>query len=450
MHLLLLALAAIVVLVLLVTWGKINAFLALLIASLIVGIGARLPSDIVGVGAWGSALMALKYFHEGLGATLAGIASVIALGAMLGKLLAESGGAKVLAKRFSIFFGPARVGWCIAALALSVGLVTWFAVGLLLLLPVLITLATETKKPFLLLAIPMLSFLSVMHGLMPPHPGPVVAIDALHANTGMVLALGFLVGLPTAAVAGPLFARWAVRHVSANPPALHEELKSTRPLPGFGATLAVVVLPVSLMLISTIAELVLPAENPLRATFNFIGHPVLALTIGLFFAMWVFGKSCGFTRGDCLAFTEQSIAKIGMTLLVVGAGGGFAKVLRVAGVADELGTLASAWHMPLLIYGWLIAAIIRVATGSATVAITTAAGLLAPMLALHPEVNRELLVLSLGFGSLFLSHLNDGGFWIVKESLGLTVTQTLKTWTVTETLIGVAGLGFTLLLSFIL
>lgn len=439
MYLLFLAFGAIVVLVLLVTWARINAFLALLLASLVVGLGAGLPP-----------LTALKFFQEGLGATLAGIASVIALGAMLGKLLAESGGAKVLAERFSLFFGPARVGWCIAALALSVGLVTWFAVGLLLLLPVLVTLSHETKKPFLLLAIPMLSFLSVMHGLMPPHPGPVVAIDALHANTGMVLALGFLVGLPTAAVAGPFFARWAVHHVSANPPVLKEETNTTKSLPGFRETLVVVVLPVSLMLLSTIAELVLPAGNPVRVTVNFIGHPVLALTIGLFVAMGIFGKSCGFTLGDCLAFTEQSIAKIGMTLLVVGAGGGFARVLREAGVADELGKMASAWNMPILIYGWLIAAIIRVATGSATVAITTAAGLLVPMLASHPEVNRELLVLSLGFGSLFLSHLNDGGFWIVKESLGLTVAQTLKTWTVTETLIGVAGLGFTLALNFIL
>lgn len=445
MDLLFIALGAIIILVLLVTWVRINAFLALLIASLIVGVGAKLP-----------ALTALKHFHDGLGATLAGIASVIALGAMLGKLLAESGGAKVLAQRFSIFFGPARVGWCIAALALSVGLVTWFAVGLLLLLPVLITLATETKKPFLLLAIPMLSFLSVMHGLMPPHPGPVVAIDALQANTGMVLALGFLVGLPTAAVAGPLFARWAVKHVSASTPVLLEDANATKSLPGFRETLFVVVLPVSLMLLSTIAELVLPVDDPLhptitlRGVITFIGHPVLALTIGLLAAIGIFGKSCGFTRGDCLAFTEQSISKIGMTLLVVGAGGGFARVLREAGVAKELGILASEWNMPLLIYGWLIAAIIRVATGSATVAITTAAGLLAPMLAGHPGVNRELLVLSLGFGSLFLSHLNDGGFWIVKESLGLTVTQTLKTWTVTETLIGVAGLGFTLLLSYLL
>lgn len=439
MHLLLLAFGAIVVLVLLVTWGRVNAFLALLIASLVVGLGAGLPP-----------LTVLKYFQEGLGATLAGIASVIALGAMLGKLLAESGGAKVLAERFSIFFGPSRVGWCIAALALSVGLVTWFAVGLLLLLPVLITLSTETRKPFLLLAIPMLSFLSVMHGLMPPHPGPVVAIDALHANTGMVLALGMLVGLPTAAVAGPLFARWAVHHVSVTPPSLNEEVNTARLLPGFWATLCVVTLPVSLMLLSTVAELLLPLGNPARVAITFIGHPVAALTIGLFVAMGIFGKACRFTRVDFLTFTEQSISKIGMTLLVVGAGGGFARVLREAGVADELGKLAGAWHLPLLIYGWLIAAIIRVATGSSTVAITTAAGLLAPMLMIHPEANRELLVLSLGFGSLFLSHLNDGGFWIVKESLGLTVAQTLKTWTITESLIGVAGLGFTLLLNFFL
>ena len=193
-NLLLLAVGAIVALVLLVTWRKWNAFLALFVASLVVGVGGGLGP-----------ILTLKHFQDGLGATMTGIAAVIALGAMLGKLLAESGAAQVLAERFSKFFGPQRVGWCVAALAVSVGLVTWFAVGLLLLLPVLVNLSRETKRPFLLLAIPLLSFLSVMHGLMPPHPGPVAAIAALGANTGAVLGWGFLIGLPTAAVAGPFF-----------------------------------------------------------------------------------------------------------------------------------------------------------------------------------------------------------------------------------------------------
>jgi GntP family gluconate:H+ symporter len=200
------------------------------------------------------------------------------------------------------------------------------------------------------------------------------------------------------------------------------------------------------MLLATMGELTFPVGHRVRVTLAFIGHPVIALTLAVLVALWVFGRACRFTRPQMLAFTEQSIAAIGMTLLVVGGGGGFARVLREANVATALGTLAGEWNLPPLLYGWLVAAFIRVATGSATVAITTAAGLLLPMLATNPEINRELLVLSLGFGSLFLSHLNDGGFWIVKDCLGMTVGETLRTWTVVETLVGLLGLGFVLLL----
>lgn len=433
--LLLLALASIAVLVVLVTWRKMNAFVALFIAALLVGLGAGLAPVAV-----------LKAFQEGLGATMGGIAIVIALGAMLGRLLAESGAARVLAENFNAFFGPQRVGWCIVALAISVGLVTWFAVGLLLLLPVLISLAHETKRPFLLLAIPLLSFLSVMHGLMPPHPGPVVAIEALGANTGRVLGWGFLLGIPVAAIAGPFFARWAVEHVSAETPVLPVTKTSNRGVPSFGATLFVVILPIGLMLLATASELVLPAGHAWRTALTFIGHPVFALVTAFLVAALIFQRACGFTRKETLTFTEQSIGGIGMTLLVVGAGGGFARVLRDAGIAHALGNVAGTLHLPPLLYGWLLAAFIRVATGSATVAITTAAGVLVPLLAAHPEINRDLLVLSVGCGSLFLSHLNDGGFWIVKESLGLTVGQTLRTWTVTESLIGIFGLGGVLII----
>jgi GntP family gluconate:H+ symporter len=439
LSLLLLALAAIGMLVALVTWRKMNAFLALLLAALIVGLGAGLPP-----------LAALKAFQDGLGATFGGIAAVIALGAMLGKLLAESGGAQVLAERFSRFFGLSKAVWCIVTLALIVGAVTWFTVGLLLLLPVVISLTHQTKRPFLLLALPLVAFLSVMHGLTPPHPGPVVALDALGARSGAVLGLAFLVGIPTAAIAGPLFARWIVTRVPVATPPLATANKEAAPRPTFAATLFVIGLPIALMLFATMGELTFPAGHRVRGALAFFGHPVIALTLAVFVALWIFGRACRFTRAQMLGFTEQSVAAIGMTLLVVGGGGGFARVLREAGVADALGTLAGNLHLPPLVYAWLVAAFIRVATGSATVAITTAAGLLAPMLAAHPEINRELLVLSLGFGSLVLSHLNDGGFWIVKDCLGLTVGQTLRTWTVVETIVGIVGLGFTLLLGLVL
>ena len=237
-QLLLLAVAAIALLVVLVTWRKWNAFIALFMAALVVGVGAGLGP-----------METLKFFQTGLGTTMTGIAFVIALGAMLGKLLAESGAAKVLAQRFSAAFGPQRVGWCVAALAICVGLVTWFAVGLLLLLPVIVTLSRESKRPFLLLAIPLLAFLSVMHGLMPPHPGPVAAVAALGADTGKLLMWGFLIGIPTAAVAGPLFARLAVRRLTVEPPVLAAESGEPRPAPSFPVTLFIVCLPIVLMLL---------------------------------------------------------------------------------------------------------------------------------------------------------------------------------------------------------
>jgi GntP family gluconate:H+ symporter len=434
--LLVLACVAIAMLVALVTWRKLNAFIALLLAAMLVGVGSGMaPLD------------SLKAFQEGVGATLGGIAAIIAFGAMIGKLLSESGGAEVLAERFVKFFGPSRAGLCIIALALVVGLVTWFVIGLLLLLPVLVTLSRETKRPFLLLAIPLLSFLSVMHGLMPPHPGPVVAVELLGADTGMVLVFGFLVGIPTAAIAGPLFARWVVRYVPVTTPKVAEVTPSRSARPRFGGTLFVLALPVCLMLLATVGELLLGKESEVRGVLTFVGNPVIALTLAVFAAAWIFGRACGFGRAQILRFTEESVAGIGMTLLVVAGGGGFARVLRDSGVADALGSLASTLHLPPLVYAWMISAFIRVATGSATVAITTAAGLLAPVLLAHPDLRPELLVLSVGFGSLFLSHLNDGGFWLVKDCLGLTVGQTLRTWTVTETLIGMIGLGLTLVLA---
>jgi GntP family gluconate:H+ symporter len=438
--LLLVALAAIGVLVALVTWQKLNAFVALLLASVLAGVGAGLAP-----------LAALKAFQDGVGATLGGIAAVIALGAMLGKLLAESGGAQVVAEKFAAFFGPTRAVACVVALALVVGLVTWFTVGLLLLLPVMISLTRETKRPFLLLALPLVAFLSVMHGLTPPHPGPVAGIDALGASSGAVLAFAFLAGVPAAWLAGPLFARWITPRLAVATPALvaSEGAAPARPRPGFGATLGVIAFPVALMLLASAAELVFPPKHTVREALAFVGHPVTALTLALVAALGVFGRAAKFSRAQLLAFTEQAIASNGPMLLVVAGGGGFARVLREAGIANALGALAGQLHLPPLVYGWCIAAFIRVATGSATVAITTAAGLLVPLVAAHPGINRNLLAVALGFGSLVLSHLNDGGFWIVKDSLGLTVGQTLRTWTVAETIIAVSGLGFTLLLSLV-
>jgi GntP family gluconate:H+ symporter len=283
---------------------------------------------------------------------------------------------------------------------------------------------------------------------MPPHPGPVAAIGMFaqfKPNMGMVIIWGFLIGLPTAFVAGPIFARRAVRLVPADAPpmpTLADRAHITPP--PFGLTMFTVILPIGLMLLDTLARLFLPENHPLTAVAKFVGHSTIALLTSVLFACWAFGTRCGYSRTEVLKFLDGCMGSVGLTLLVVGGGGGFAAVLRDTGVAESMGHLATTLGLPVLLYGWLIAAFIRVATGSATVSIMTSAGLVAPVLTNYPNTNVELLIIAIGCGSLFLSHLNDGGFWIVKECLGLSVSQTLRTWTITETIIGMLGLVLTL------
>ena len=421
---------SVVVLIGLIAWVRMNVFLAMLLASMLMGLGSGMD-----------AVTVMKAFEKGLGGTLGGIAGILGLGTILGGLLAASGGAEVLAKALIAWFGPKRVHWCLMLLGLLIGLSTWFAVGLIMLVPILMTLARETKEPFLKLAIPMLAVLSIMHGVMPPHPGPVVALQALGADLGKVLLWGLLVAVPVAAVSGPIFASWAMRRMVVSVPGVSSKAmeSSKRTPPSLAVTLAVLLLPIGLLLTQTLADVCLDAsatEHPLRRVAAVIGNPSVALGLSVLFASIAFR----FTRAEALRIGDQAVASVGMTLLVVGGGGGFKGVLEASGAANAIGAVATAAHLPPLVFGWLCAALVRVATGSATVAITTASGLVAPVLALHPEVNRELVVVGVGCGSLFLSHLNDGGFWVVKETLGMSVSETLRTWTITETLVGITGL----------
>ncbi len=458
-----LAIAAIGALVLLVTRLKVNAFIALACAALVVGSGAVFWLDVPARDATGAVLKAasggaiprysmlgvVKSFSDGVGSALGGVTAMVALGTMLGRLLAESGGAEVLARRFIDVFGPSRIQLCLMALALTIGLTTWFAVGLVLLAPILLTLTHQTRQPFLLLFLPLLACLSVMHGVMPPHPGPALAADKLGVSMGLVLAWGFVIGLPTAAVAGPLYARFIVGRVMAEAPPAPDRTRSLEPgrsLPGFGVTVFTLLLPVLLMLVATAGELLYPPGNHVRETLSFVGNPTIALVAAVLLGGWTLGLRCGYSSPQVLRFTEGAVASIGMTLVVIGGGGGFARVLRDSGVAEAIGHFGAAFKMSPLVFGWVISCFIRVATGSATVAITTAALLIPEYLRTQGVVldanHMALVVVAIGCGSLFLSHLNDAGFWMVKECLGLTVGQTLRTWTVCETLVGVAGFAF--------
>jgi GntP family gluconate:H+ symporter len=397
-----------------------------------------------------------RNFQEGVGAVLGPIAGVVGLGIILGKMLAESGGARVVATTVRHALGDRRLQWTMLVIALIVGLPVFFTVGLVLLMPVVVATAQQTKLPILYLGIPLLAGLSVMHGLVPPHPGPMVAAGMFKADVGKTILYSLVVGLPTAAIAGPLFGRFIARRVAVSESggvAAHltaEEEVEARSRPGFTLTVLTVLLPVLLMLLATAADLGWPAAHRGRQVLDFIGHPVVALLIAVLVSFYSFGTARGFSREEILRFTNDCVAPAAMILLVVGAGGGFNRVLVTSGVGGAIAGLAAESRVPVLVLGWLVAALIRIATGSATVAITTAAGILSPIVAASAYPHVELIVLAMGAGSLILSHVNDAGFCFVKEYFGMTVPETLRTWTVMETIIALAALGFVLLLEMVL
>ena len=440
--LLLYALIAVVGLVILIARFKLNAFLALVLASLFVGICSGM--DLTKVA---------KSFQDGVGATLGFIAVVIGLGTMLGKMLAESGGAEVVARAFIRFFGESRIHWTLVLVSFVVGLPVFFAVGLVLLVPILFALAKETRRPLLFLGIPVAAGLAASHTLVPPHPGPMTAIATLGGDMGKTIFYGILVGIPAALIGGPLFGKFVARRVVAAPGGIGEKLLGSpapSKLPGVGITLFTITLPVLLMMLATLADLTLPVNHPGRTWANFVGAPLTAMLAAVLFSFWSFGKRCGFNRAQILKFTEDCVGPAASIFLVVGAGGGFSRVLADSGTGKAIADLVQGVNLSPLLLGWLVAALIRVAVGSATVTITMTSGLLAPMVTANPATNIELLVVAIAAGSMILSHLNDGGFWFVKEYFNLTVPQTLKTWTVMITIMSLFSLGIVLLIDKVL
>jgi GntP family gluconate:H+ symporter len=300
------------------------------------------------------------------------------------------------------------------------------------------------------IGISLVAGLSVVHGMLPPHPAAMLAVTAYKADVGLTIVYGLLVGLPTAALAGPIYASWISRRITLPPDnPMAEQLggESSREMPSFGMSIFTVLVPVILMLLASAADLSLPQGSAVRSTLHSIGQPIVALLLALLFSFWSLARARGFTKEEILKYCNDCLAPTATILLVIGAGGGFNAVLVQSGVGRAIAAIAVGSHASPLILAWTVAALIRVATGSATVAMTTAAGIVAPIAVATPGTSAELLVLATGAGSLVLSHVNDAGFWLIKEFFGMTVPQTLKTWTVAETIIGVVGLVLTLALS---
>ena len=401
---------------------------------------------------------AVKAFQDGVGAALGFIAIVVGVGTMLGKVMAESGAATRIATTLIERFGERRVHWALMVVAFILGIPVFFQVGFVLLIPLVFTIGRRTGLSLVKIGIPLVAGLSVVHGMLPPHPAAMLAVSAFNADVGRTILYGLLVGLPTAALAGPIYGAWVARRVAlpaVNPMAIQLSERdvpadgAAADLPGFAVSLFTVLVPVILMLLATAADGLLAPDSVLRLTLHFVGNPIVSLLLALLFSFWSLGRPRHFTREQVLKFCNDCLAPTATILLVIGAGAGFNQVLVASGVGRAVADMARGSHASPIVLAWIIATLIRIATGSATVAMTTAAGIVAPIAA-STGTHAELLVLATGAGSLMLSHVNDAGFWLIKEFFDMTVQQTLKTWTVAETIIGVAGLGFTLLLNLVL
>jgi GntP family gluconate:H+ symporter len=436
------ALVAILGLILLITRWRVHPFIALTLAAGFLGLTSGMPVDLV-----------MKSFQDGFGGVLGFVGIVLGLGTMLGKMMAESGGADRIARTLIDAFGKERVHWAMMFAAFLVGIPLFFEIGFVLLIPLVFIVARRTGVSLIRVGIPLLAGLSVVHGLVPPHPGPLLAIGVFGADIGKTIFYGLLVGLPTAMIAGPIFGKFISKYVpgEASPELLAQLAREpeARELPGFGITLVTILLPVALMLLKTFADVALDEKNVVRQWMDFIGHPITALLAALLLSLYTFGTARGFTSKEIMKFVDDSLAPTAAIVLIIGAGGGFKQMLVASGVGNAIGHMALQAQVSPILLAWLVAGVIRIATGSATVATITGAGIVAPLATMVPGVNRELLVLATGAGSLILSHVNDAGFWLVKQYFNMTVAETFKTWTVMETLISVVAIVFIMLLSMV-
>lgn len=431
------ALIGIAVIVVLITVVKLHPFLGLTLGSLVVGaVSGRAMADVV------------TSFTNGVGSTVAGVGMLIALGAMFGKLLADSGGADQIVDTIIGRSSDRMLPWAMAGIGAIIGLPMFFEIGLVLLMPVIFLVARRSGQSLVALGIPALAGLSAMHGFVPPHPGPLVAVDALNADLGLTLGLGVLVAIPTIIVAGPLFATVAGRWVSVPTPDLFvaddEDRGTDRP--SFPLTLATVLLPVILMLAKTVADIV-GGDGPLRSGLDFVGTPLIALLLSVLVAMFTLGRAGRMDWSQIMDSLGGSLGPIAGIVFIVGAGGGFKQTLVDTGIAQVVAEWVQDSSISVLVLAWLVAVLIRLATGSATVATVTASGIMAPVAADLATGEISLLVLAIGAGSVFFSHVNDAGFWLVKEYFGMSVGQTIKTWSLMETVLSVFGLGVVLVVS---
>lgn len=433
---LLILIASILLLLILISGVKLNAFISLIIAAFFVGIAKQMPfPDLI------------NSIQQGIGSTLGSLILIIAFGVILGNLLSDSGAAQRISSVMIRLFGVKHIKWAMVITGFSVGISMFYNAGFIILIPMVFAVAKSTKQPMIYLGIAMASALSITHGFLPPHPGPTAIAVIFKANIGKTLLYGLLVALPALFVAGIVFPEF-IKKIEAFPPkGLFESKTFTEEeMPSFQISILTALVPVFLMATATFSELLLPEGNDLRALLLFIGNPTTSMLLAVLFAILSLGIFRGRKMQDIMDKSGTAMSSATMIILIIAAGGAFKQVLIDSGMGTDISTFFEKSSLSPLLLGWLIATIIRIALGSATVAGLTAAGIVQPLV-IASGVSPELMVLSIGAGSLMCSHVNDTGFWMFKEYFGISVSDTFKTWTVMETIIGVMGLVGVLVLN---
>ena len=424
---------------------KIQAFLALLIASVFLGFAAGMPMDAI-----------IKSITDGMGSTLGFVATVVGIGAIFGQMLEASGGAESLAYYLTKRFGKERAPYALVITGFMVAIPIFLDVGFIILVPVLYALAKDSSRSLLYFAIPLLAGLAVTHAFVPPTPGPVATAEIIGVDLGWVALFGFIIGAPVALLAGPLFGKYISRKIFIAVPPTFEKTdhKAAADLPPFRQVITLIAIPMLLILCNT-ASGVWAAAHGMKDLFwvqllTFIGHPFIALLIATLLSIYFMGIKRGFTKELILKLSAKALAPAGLIILVTGAGGVFKQLLVDSGIGVQLAQSMSHSAMPSIVLAYILAVLIRVSQGSATVAMITSAGIISPMLMSFAlsEPHKALVVIAIAAGATTASHVNDSGFWLVGKYLGMSEKQTLQSWTIMETIISVAGFSMALLLSF--
>ena len=431
-------LGVILLLVLMIVF-KVNGFIALVFVSAVVGIAEGMTP-----------LNVMASIQKGIGSTLGGLAMILGFGAMLGRLVSDTGAAQRVATTLIAAFGKQRLQWALVVTGLIVGLAMFYEVGFVLLLPLVFTIVAAAGLPLLYVGVPMVAALSVTHCFLPPHPGPTAIATIFGANLGTTLLYGLIITIPTVIIAGPIFSKFLKSFEKSPPEGLYNpKIFTEEEMPGFFISIFAAVIPVVLMAIAAVCELTMPKENALRQFFEFIGNPAVALFIAVVIAVFTLGLRNGRKMEQVMDMCGDSIAAIAMIVFIIAGGGAFKQVLVDSGVGNYIADLMKGSSLSPLLMCWTVAAMLRIALGSATVAAITTAGIVTPIIA-ATHTDPALMVLAVGSGSVIASHVNDPGFWLFKGYFNLSVVETLKTWTVMDTLISILGLAGVLALNAII